>query len=42
MQETVKRFAELEARESLSNGLGEIAEAYDEGWDVGSDEGSDD
>lgn len=28
-------------REAMVDGLGEIAEAYEEGWDSGSDEGSD-
>ena len=29
-------------REALFNGLGEIGEAYEEGWDSGSDDDSDD
>ena len=32
----------LDERETLSNGLGEISEAYEEGWNSGSDEDSDD
>lgn len=28
-------------RETLSNSLGELAEAYEEGWDSGSDEDDD-
>jgi hypothetical protein len=31
----------LEEREALSNSLGEIAEAYEEGWDSGTDEDDD-
>lgn len=32
----------MDVREALSNGLGEIGEAYEEGWDSGSDDDSDD
>jgi hypothetical protein len=38
----VSRSVGLDEREALSNGLGEIAEAYEEGWSSGSDENSDD
>ena len=31
----------LEDREALTNGLGEMAEAYEEGWEGGSDEDDD-
>lgn len=37
----VSRAAELGEREALSNSLHEIAEAYEEGWDSGSDEDDD-
>lgn len=42
LQKIVNRTASLEEREALSNGLGNIAEAYDDGWDSGSDNDSDD
>jgi len=32
----------LDEREALSNGLGEIVEAYQDGWSSGSDDDSDD
>ena len=35
------KLASQEEQENLSNGLGEIGEAYEEGWQSGS-EGSDD
>ena len=41
LRKVVLRIPGLAEREELSNGLGEIAEAYEEGWDSGSDEGSD-
>lgn len=37
----VSRMVNVADREALSNGLGEIVEAYEEGWDSGSDEDSD-
>lgn len=37
----VSRAIGVEEREALSNSLGEIAEAYEEGWDSGSDEDDD-
>ncbi|KAL8675585.1 MAG: hypothetical protein Q9168_000097 [Polycauliona sp. 1 TL-2023] len=37
----VSRMVDVVEREALSNGLGEIAEAYEEGWDSGSDDDSD-
>ncbi len=42
LQKVVSRMADLDQREALSNGLGEIGEAYEEGWNSGSDEDSDD
>ncbi|KAL8678020.1 MAG: hypothetical protein Q9186_005589 [Xanthomendoza sp. 1 TL-2023] len=41
LQNIVSRLVDVSEREALSNGLGEIAEAYEEGWDSGSDEDSD-
>jgi len=35
-------MADLDEREALFNGLGDIAEAYEEGWDGCSDDESDD
>lgn len=35
-------MANLDQREELFNGLGEIREAYEEGWNSGSDDDSDD
>lgn len=35
-------MASLHEREELFNGLGEIGEAYEEGWNSGSDDDSDD
>jgi hypothetical protein len=37
----VSRAIGIDERESLTNSLGEIAEAYEEGWDSGSDEDDD-
>ena len=37
----VQRGVKVDEREALSNGLAEIAEAYVEGWDSGSDEDDD-
>ena len=42
LQKLVSRMVGLDERETLSNGLGEISEAYEEGWNSGSDEDSDD
>ncbi|MCJ1401793.1 mtDNA inheritance, partitioning of the mitochondrial organelle [Xylographa trunciseda] len=42
LQRVVARTVGLDEREALSNGLGEIAEAYEEGWSSGSDDDSDD
>ena len=42
LQNVVSRMANLDEREALSNGLGEISEAYEDGWDGGSGEDSDD
>lgn len=38
----ISRVAGLDEREALCNGLGDILEAYEEGWDDGSDDESDD
>ncbi len=41
LQNVVSRALSLDEREALSNTLGELAEAYEEGWDSGSDEDDD-
>ncbi|KAL8943898.1 MAG: hypothetical protein Q9216_000792 [Gyalolechia sp. 2 TL-2023] len=41
LQNIVARMTSVVDREALSNGLGEIAEEYEEGWVSGSDEDSD-
>ncbi|KAE8451241.1 hypothetical protein EG329_004405 [Mollisiaceae sp. DMI_Dod_QoI] len=41
LQRIVNRAISVDEREALSNSLGEIAEAYEEGWDSGSDEDDD-
>ncbi|KAF8864127.1 tubulin nucleotide-binding domain-like protein [Acephala macrosclerotiorum] len=41
LQHIVNRAIGVDEREALSNSLGEIAEAYEEGWDSGSDEDDD-
>ncbi|KAL8773301.1 MAG: hypothetical protein Q9209_001695 [Squamulea sp. 1 TL-2023] len=41
LQNIVSRTVDVAEREALSNGLGEIADAYEEGWDSGSEEDSD-
>ncbi|KAL3428351.1 misato Segment II myosin-like domain-containing protein [Phlyctema vagabunda] len=41
LQSIVGRAVGIEEREALSNSLGEIAEAYEEGWDSGSDDDDD-
>ncbi|EPE36710.1 Tubulin nucleotide-binding protein [Glarea lozoyensis ATCC 20868] len=41
LQHIVNRAVGVEEREALSNSLGEMAEAYEEGWSSGSDEGDD-
>ncbi|KAL8715506.1 MAG: hypothetical protein Q9220_000842 [cf. Caloplaca sp. 1 TL-2023] len=40
LQNLVSRMVEVADREALANGLGEIAEQYEEGWSSGSDEES--
>ncbi|KAL8950357.1 MAG: hypothetical protein Q9222_003609 [Ikaeria aurantiellina] len=40
LQNIVSRMVEVADREALANGLGEIAEQYEEGWSSGSDEES--
>lgn len=41
LQQVVSRAIGVDEREALSNSLGEIAEAYEEGWDSGTDEDDD-
>jgi hypothetical protein len=41
LQRIVNRVVEVDEREALSNSLGEIAEAYEEGYDSGSDNDDD-
>ncbi len=41
LQKVVSKAVNLDEREALSNGLGEISEAYEEGWQSGSDDESD-
>jgi hypothetical protein len=41
LQRIVSRAIGVDEREALYNSLGEIAEAYEEGWDSGSDEDND-
>jgi hypothetical protein len=41
LQQIVTRAIGIDEREALSNSLGELAEAYEEGWDSGSDENDD-
>ncbi|KAA6412059.1 MAG: hypothetical protein FRX48_04209 [Lasallia pustulata] len=41
LQRVVGRMVGLDERETLSNGLGEIGEAYEDGWGSGSDSGDD-
>lgn len=41
MQRLVNRAVSIEERENLSNGLGEIGEAYAEGWQDDSDDSDD-
>ncbi|PBP22710.1 misato [Diplocarpon rosae] len=41
LQQTVSRAVGVDEREALSNSLGEIAEAYGEGWESGSDSDDD-
>lgn len=42
LQNIVGKSISSDEREALSNSLGEIAEAYEEGWDSGSDDDDDD
>ncbi|KAH8595598.1 tubulin domain-containing protein [Bisporella sp. PMI_857] len=42
LQSIVRRAIGLDEREALSNALGGLAEAYEEGWDSGTDEDEDD
>jgi hypothetical protein len=41
LRDIVNRTVGISEREALSNSLGELAEAYEEGWDSGSDEDDD-
>ena len=41
LQSIVSKVVGIDEREALANSLGEIAEAYEEGWDSGSDEDDD-
>ena len=41
LQQIVNRAISMDEREALGNSLGEIAEAYEEGWESGSDEDDD-
>ncbi|KAK6585520.1 hypothetical protein PZA11_002247 [Diplocarpon coronariae] len=41
LQHIISRAVGVEEREALSNSLGQIAEAYEEGWDSGSDSDED-
>jgi hypothetical protein len=41
LRQIVSRVVGSEAREALGNSLGEIAEAFEEGWDSGTDEDDD-
>ncbi len=41
LRRVVNRVTVVYEREALSNSLGEIAEAYEEGWDSGSDDDDD-
>jgi hypothetical protein len=41
MQRLVNRAVPVDEREYLSNGLGEIGEAYEEGWQSDSDDSDD-
>ncbi|CAF9928443.1 MAG: mtDNA inheritance, partitioning of the mitochondrial organelle [Alectoria fallacina] len=41
LQSMVSRMADFDERETLSNRLGEIGEAYEDGWHSGSDESDD-
>jgi hypothetical protein len=41
VQSAIRGLVGLDEREAMSNELGEIREAYEEGWDSGSDEGDD-
>lgn len=42
LQELVCKMVSVEERENFSNGLGNLREAYEEGWDSGSDDEIDD
>lgn len=41
MKEVVSRVVGVDEREALLNDLGEFAEAYEEGWNSGSDDDDD-
>lgn len=42
LQELVRKMVSVEQRENFSNGLGNLRDAYEEGWDSGSDDEIDD
>ena len=42
LRDVVGRMVGFEEREALGNGLGELGEGFVEGWEGGSDSGSDD
>lgn len=42
IEQVVRRLVSLDEREALSNGLGVLAEEYEEGWDSGTDSDEDD
>jgi hypothetical protein len=42
LQSVVSTAVSVDEREALSNSLAAIAEAYEEGWDSGSEEDDDD
>ena len=41
LQKMVSRMANPDERETLMNGLGELRESYDDGWQSGSEESDD-
>ena len=41
LQKMVSRMANLDERETLMSGLGEISENYEDGWQSGSEESDD-
>lgn len=41
IQSVIRKLVGIDEREALLNELGEIREAYEEGWDSGTDEDDD-